>query len=176
MALDMNVSKWIQSRSIQMKGYGHCAASACSACTQVGYWKGKSHFFKGSHRIHGPCMVYLPSENYLLQLVNIHETGVDDSWISWFPGFMNRSGNGALSLKTWIYVVNAKRNQHYMGAVSEMPPQRNMTCFPDKHDNKNGWGVGGAACHGESQNTTAGSMIGGRKSHRNLPKKNRNVL
>ena len=114
---------------------------------------------------------YLPSENYLLQLMNIHETGVDDSWISWFPGFMNRSGNGALSLKTWIYVVNAKRNQHYMGAVSEVPPQRNMTCFPDKHDNKNGWGVGGAACHGESQNTTAGSMIGGRKSHTNLQKK-----
>ena len=76
-------------------------------------------------------MVYLPSDkkNYRLQLMNIDETGVDNSWISWFPGFMNGSGNGALSLQTWMYLYKEKSTLHGGGRSGKCLPKENMTWF-----------------------------------------------
>ena len=77
-------------------------------------------------------MVYLTSEkkNYRLQLMNIDLTGVDCSWISWFPGFMNGSGNGALSLQTWMYLYREKSTLHGAGSLG-----RSGKCLPkEKND------------------------------------------
>lgn len=109
-------------RSIQLKGYGHCAACACSACTQVSYWKVKPLFTKdpiGS--IYG---ILAFKKVNRLQLMNIDETGVDNAWISWFPGFMN----GSLSFEfTNMDVLIQKEINATWGAVWEVPSQR-------KHD------------------------------------------
>ena len=119
--------KWIQSRSIQLKGYGHCAACACSACTQVCYWKLKSIFSRDPIGSMDGILDFR-KKNYRLQLMNIDETGVDCSWISWFPGFMNGSGNGALNLQTWMYLYKETSTLHGAGSLG-----RSGKCLPKEN-------------------------------------------
>ena len=123
--------KWIQSRSIQLKGYGHCVC-VCLQRVHTGVLpEVEIHCFKGSHRIHG-WYTWLQKK----------KTIGYSWWISMKQELTTLGYHGfrglwtEVAMELWVYkhrCTYIERHHHYMGGQSgKCLPKKTWLGFPDE--------------------------------------------